>query len=46
MRWRAFYFEKDLKNEHTNKPYNMNVNNSKLNKVGRLSFLTNKCALG
>ena len=44
MRWRAFYFEKDLKNEHTNKPYNMNVNNSKLNKVGRLPFPTNKSA--
>ena len=44
MRWRAFYIEKDLNNELINKPRNMNVINSKLNKVGRLPFPKNKCA--
>ena len=33
-----------LNNELINKPCNRNVNNSKLNKVGRLPFPTNKCA--
>ena len=33
-----------LNNELINKPCNRNVNNSKLNKVGRLPIPKNKCA--
>ena len=44
MRWRAFYFERYLRNELHAKNNNYNLNNSKLSRVGRLPFPTNKCA--